>query len=74
MTTEPNFTSYQFIGDDESTSWKKVLAANMNDLDQKHAHFIRGWSKQKQFWRQPYKIYADNLTKERIAKAGKING
>jgi len=73
MTNGAKFHSYQFIGDDGQPAGKRVLAANMNDLDQKHALILLGDGANKNnSGDSRTKIYADNLTKDRIAKeAGK---
>lgn len=73
MTNGAKFHSYQFIGDDGQPAGKRVLAANMNNLDQKHALILLGDGKDKNgVGDSRTKIYADKLTQDRIVtEAGK---
>ena len=69
MTNGAKFHSYQFIGDDGQPAGKRVLAANMNDLDKKHALILLGDGANKNnSGDSRTKLYADELTQDRIAK------
>ena len=69
MTNGAKFHSYQFIGDDGQPAGKRVLAANMNDLDKKHALILLGDGANKNnSGDSRTKLYADKLTQDRIAK------
>ena len=69
MTNGAKFHSYQFIGDDGVAAGKRVLAANMNDLDKKHALILLGDGANKNnSGPSRTKLYADKLTQDRIAE------